>query len=47
MKVRVFQRPRGTLAGRRWPRGAQPRRGAMLVLVQSLPREGGGLVDDD
>jgi len=34
MKVRVFERPCGTLASRRRPRGAQPRRGAILVLVQ-------------
>src|SRR5437660_3268040 len=34
MKVMVCQRPCGTLAGRRWPRGAQPRSGAILVLVQ-------------
>ncbi len=30
----VVQRPCGTLAGRRWPSGLQPRSGAMLVLVQ-------------
>ena len=30
----VCQRPCGTLALRRWPRGAQPLSGAMLVLVQ-------------
>src|ERR1700704_4895823 len=33
-KVMVCQRPCGTLALIRWPRGAQPRSGAMLVLVQ-------------
>src|SRR3954453_5461895 len=32
--VIVFQWPWGTLALRRCPRGAQPRSGAMLVLVQ-------------
>src|SRR5229473_1922193 len=30
----VFQRPCGTLAGSRRPRGPHPRSGAMLVLVQ-------------
>ena len=33
-KVVVFQWPCGTLALSRMPRGAQPRSGAMLVLVQ-------------
>jgi hypothetical protein len=32
--VMVFQWPKGALPGRRAPLGAQPRRGAMLVLVQ-------------
>ena len=35
-KVVVFQRPCGTLAVSLIPRGAQPRSGAMLVLVQSV-----------
>ena len=34
MKVMVCQRPCGTLALMRCPRGAQPRSGAILVLVQ-------------
>ena len=34
MKVKVFQRPNGALAFGRSPLGHQPRRGAMLVLVQ-------------
>src|ERR1700684_1508159 len=33
-KVMVFQGPWGTLAPSRSPRGAQPRSGAMFVLVQ-------------
>src|SRR5271165_5807923 len=43
-KVAVFQRPCGTLSTRRSPRGAQPWRRVMLVLVQIL---GPGLVDED
>jgi hypothetical protein len=34
MKVIVFQRRCGTLALNLWPRGPQPRKGAMLVFVQ-------------
>jgi hypothetical protein len=30
----VFHLPCGTLSTRRWPRGAQPRRRVILVLVQ-------------
>ncbi len=33
-KVRVRQRPWGAVPIRRWPRGPQPRKGAMLVLAQ-------------
>ena len=40
MKVMVFQRPWGTLAVRRWPRGAHPRSGSHIGL-------GPGLVDED
>jgi hypothetical protein len=36
--------PNGTLARNRWPFGAQPRNGAMLVL--SLSKDGPGLVDE-
>jgi hypothetical protein len=38
MKVMVCQRPCGTLALRRWPRGAQPRSGAIGL--------GPGLIDE-
>jgi hypothetical protein len=38
MKVIVLQCPYGTLLSSLAPSGLQPRSGAMLVLVQSLPR---------
>ena len=45
--VAAFRWPRGALSTRRSPFGAQPRSGVMLVFVQSWPREGEGLIDED
>lgn len=42
-RVRVCQWPCGTLALICCPRGAHPRTGAMLVLIQSLPPRKAGV----